>query len=188
MEPQKLLAEFEHKGFVCLPNLIDDPALLGALRTEYDREYESESGGFHNIATGDPEHEEQLKAQAALQAHNASAESGQELGMDRETVEGRAKEVMLQRINMCEVSMPFRQLLFSDRVLDIAELLIGSPSIQLFHDQALYKPARGSDGTYGGNMQWQYAPPDHFFVLVRLREALILCPRSRGGPSAFAQR
>ena len=184
MEPQKLLAEFEHKGFVCLPNLIDDPALLGALRAEYDREYESETSGFHNIATGDPEHEEQLKAQ--LQAHNAS---GEELGMDRETVEGRAKEVMLQRMNMCEVSMPFRQLLFSDRVLDIAELLIGSSSIQLFHDQALYKPARASDGTYGGNMQWQYAPPDHFFVLVRLREALILCPRSpESGPPAFAQR
>ena len=84
MEPQKLLAEFEHKGFVCLPNLIDDPALLGALRAEYDREYESEAGGFHNIATGDPEHEEQLKAQAELQAHDAS---GEELGMDQETVE-----------------------------------------------------------------------------------------------------
>ena len=179
MEPQKL-AEVEHKGFVTMPNLIDDPALLGALRAEYDREYESETSGFHNIATGDPEHEEQLKAQA----HNAS---GQELGMDRETVEGRAKEVMLQRINMCEVSMPFRQLLFSDRVLDIAELLIGSSSIQLFHDQALYKPARASDGTYGGNMQWQYAqlPPlhrpcpfGHSLFALALRKA----------DSAFAQR
>ena len=82
----------------------------------------------------------------------------------------------------------FRQLLFSDRVLDIAELLIGSPSIQLFHDQALYKPARASDGTYGGNMQWQCAPlprtPSSLFVW-----ALILCPRSPlSGPSAFAQR
>ena len=75
-----------------------------------------------------------------------------------------------------------------DTVLDIAELLIGSPSIQLFHDQALYKPARASDGTYGGNMQWQCAPlprtPSSLFVW-----ALILCPRSPlSGPSAFAQR
>ena len=51
-----------------------------------------------------------------------------------------ADEQMLQIMQMCERSIHFRQLLYDTRILDIAEDLIG-PNIQLFHDQALYKPA-----------------------------------------------
>ena len=42
----------------------------------------------------------------------------------------------------------YRQLLYYEPLLDIAESLIG-PNIQLFHDQALYKPAR-----HGGEVPW----------------------------------
>ena len=55
---------------------------------------------------------------------------------------------MLQIMQCCERSTHFRQLLYDGRILDIAEDLLG-PNIQLFHDQALYKPARD-----GGSVFW----------------------------------
>ena len=54
---------------------------------------------------------------------------------------------MLQIMQMCERSIPFRKLLYNEAILDIVESLIG-PNIQLFHDQALYKPAHHGDAVY----------------------------------------
>ena len=51
-------------------------------------------------------------------------------------------------MQMCERSILYRRLLYDDRLLDIAEDLIG-PNLQLFHDQALYKPPR-----HGGPIHW----------------------------------
>ena len=48
---------------------------------------------------------------------------------------------MLQLMQVCERSLPFRRLLYDARILDVVEDLIG-PNIMLFHDQALFKPAR----------------------------------------------
>ncbi len=59
-----------------------------------------------------------------------------------------AKQRMLQIINMCERSVLFAKLNYDARVLDLVEDLIGS-NIMLFHDQALWKPAR-----HGGPVYW----------------------------------
>jgi ectoine hydroxylase-related dioxygenase (phytanoyl-CoA dioxygenase family) len=55
---------------------------------------------------------------------------------------------MLQIMQCCERSLAFRRLLYNESILDIAEDLIG-PRIQLFHDQALFKPAH-----HGGPIHW----------------------------------
>ena len=127
-----LAAEYAEKGFVVVPNLIDAP-LLARLREAYDAELRSPESGFHNIAS-------------------AAAEPGRGA---QDPEEGG--EVMLQRMNMCEVSMEFRKLLYDERILDVAEALMGpgAGGLQLFHDQALHKPAADPRrGSYGGNMQW----------------------------------
>ena len=66
---------------------------------------------------------------------------------------------MLQIMQMCERSIPFRRLLFQTEILDIFESLIG-PNIQLFHDQALYKPAHHGDAVFWhqDNGYWKCVP------------------------------
>jgi len=59
-----------------------------------------------------------------------------------------ADEEMLQIMQMCERSLLFRKLLYAERILDMVEDLIG-PNLQLFHDQALFKPAH-----QGGPVLW----------------------------------
>lgn len=106
------------KGFCQVPDLIDAP-LLAVLREHYDAELRSPSSGFHNIA-------------APISSDEGNQQTPEPGG-----------EVMLQRINMCEVSMAFRKLLYHERMLDVAEELMGDEAsgLQLFHDQALHKPA-----------------------------------------------
>ena len=55
----------------------------------------------------------------------------------------------------------YRRLLYDDRILDMVEDLIG-PNIQLFHDQALYKPARhgGPALWHQDNAYWRCSPPN----------------------------
>ena len=62
-------------------------------------------------------------------------------------------------MQMCERSIPFRRLLYNEAILDIVESLIG-PKIQLFHDQALYKPARHGDAVFWhqNNGYWRCLP------------------------------
>lgn len=55
---------------------------------------------------------------------------------------------MLQIMQMCERNIHFRKLLYHEAILDLAEDLVG-PNLMLFHDQALYKPART-----GGPVLW----------------------------------
>jgi ectoine hydroxylase-related dioxygenase (phytanoyl-CoA dioxygenase family) len=66
---------------------------------------------------------------------------------------------MLQIMQMCERNIHFRKLIYDDRILDIVEDLIG-PNIQLFHDQALFKPARhgGPVFWHQDNGYWKCAP------------------------------
>ena len=68
---------------------------------------------------------------------------------------------MLQIMQMCEYNIHFRRLLYDDRILDMVEDLIG-PNIQLFHDQALYKPARhgGPAHWHQDNAYWRCSPPN----------------------------
>ena len=131
------------KGFCMIPDLIDG-ALLSQLREDYDAELHSTHSGFHNIAAP---------------AANASDES------DRQAPEPGG-EVMLQRINMCEVRMQFRKLLYHERMLDVAEELMGDEAtgLQLFHDQALQAGCRPPRWVFRGQyavtktMRWRCQP------------------------------
>ena len=117
------------KGFCMVPDLVDAP-LLAVLREHYDAELRAPNSGFHNIAAP--------RDSSAMSSDLKAPEPG--------------GEVMLQRINMCEVSMAFRKLLYHDRMLDVAEELMGDEAtgLQLFHDQALHKPAANArDGSFG---------------------------------------
>ena len=72
-----------------------------------------------------------------------------------------ADEEMLQITQVCERSLEFRRLLYHPRILDAVEDLLG-PNIQLFHDQALYKPAHhgGPIHWHQDNAYWQCLPAD----------------------------
>ena len=72
---------------------------------------------------------------------------------------GAPQERMLQIMQMCERSLPFRRLLYHERILDAVESLIG-PNLMLFHDQALYKPARtgGPIFWHQDNAYWRCSP------------------------------
>lgn len=71
----------------------------------------------------------------------------------------KAEQQMLQIMQMCEISILFRKLIYHERILDVIEDLIG-PNIQLFHDQALYKPAYhgGPVHWHQDNAYWQCSP------------------------------
>jgi ectoine hydroxylase-related dioxygenase (phytanoyl-CoA dioxygenase family) len=70
-----------------------------------------------------------------------------------------AKTQMLQIVNMCERSVLFSKLNYDERILNFVEDLIG-PNIMLFHDQALWKPARtgGAVFWHQDNAYWKCRP------------------------------
>ena len=125
---------FATNGYLPLGKILEDEE-IELLREEYDHEFELGRAGkrdFRNIAIEDTD--------------------------DLET-KNRAKKQMLQIMQMCERNIQFRKLLFNDRILDVVEDLIG-PNIQLFHDQALFKPPRhGAQVTWHqDNGYWKCAP------------------------------
>ena len=113
---------FHQRGYVETGVLIE-PDLVEKLRREYDRLFAEarREGRYRNLSVSDAE-DERAKREAA--------------------------EQMLQIIGMCERSILFRRLLYHAPILDRVQDLIG-PNIQLFHDQALYKPPR-----HGGPVYW----------------------------------
>ena len=119
---QEQIDQFRRRGFIIIGKLLDDD-LVAVLRDEYDRLFAEarQNGRFRNLSISNTDD---------LDEKNS------------------ADEQMLQIMQMCERSIHFRQLLYDTRILDIAEDLIG-PNIQLFHDQALYKPAH-----HGGPVFW----------------------------------
>ena len=126
--------EFQTRGYLELGRLLDD-ATVEVLRREYDREFElarSGASSFRNLAIDDT---------------------------DDVAAKNEAEEQMLQIMQMCERNLHFRRLLYHEPILDCIEDLIG-PNIQLFHDQALYKPAHhgGPVFWHQDNAYWQCAP------------------------------
>ena len=79
---------------------------------------------------------------------------------------------MLQVMEMWQKNETFRQLLFHPPLLDIAASLIG-PNIQLFHDQALYKPAKigGPVPWHQDNGYWRCQPANLVSIWVALDDA-----------------
>ena len=67
--------------------------------------------------------------------------------------------VVKQIMQVSERSLEFRKLSFDDKILDIAQSLIG-PNIQLFHDQAIYKAPRDAGPTswHQDNAYWKCRP------------------------------
>ena len=130
---QEQIDDFNINGFVKIGKIINDE-LIGKLRKEYDRIfYEAkESGNFRNLSIDDTQ------------------------DLDEKI---NADEQMLQIMQMSERSIHFRKLLYHELILDIAEDLIG-PNIQLFHDQALFKPAQhgGSVFWHQDNAYWKCVP------------------------------
>ena len=100
-------------------------------------------------------------------------------------------EEMLQIMQLCERSLLFRRLLFHEALLDVAEDLIG-PNIQLFHDQALFKPAHhgGAVFWHQDNAYWKGAPANLVSCWLTLDEvdasngAMHLIPGSHLQPVA----
>lgn len=125
---------FQRDGYLELGRMLDFD-MVDLLRREYDREFARARAGdaeFRNLSISNTDD---------VQAKN------------------EAPEQMLQIMQMCERNLQFRRLLFHDAILDCVEDLLG-PNIQLFHDQALYKPAHhgGPVFWHQDNAYWQCVP------------------------------
>ena len=123
---QEQVNSFWKNGFLRFGKILD-PELLETMRREYDREFELVSTGRSD----------------RTMFRNLSGASTDDL----ETI-NTSETKMLQIMQMCERNIHFRKLLYHEGILDVIEDLMG-PNIQLFHDQALYKPAR-----HGGPVHW----------------------------------
>jgi ectoine hydroxylase-related dioxygenase (phytanoyl-CoA dioxygenase family) len=119
---QEQIDQFHRHGYVKVGKVLQDDE-IEQLREQYDLEFEKarDNNAYRNLATNDGGSADEKEA---------------------------APQQMLQIMQMCERNIHFRQLLFNQRILDMAEDLIG-PNIQLFHDQALFKPAG-----HGGAVFW----------------------------------
>jgi len=70
------------------------------------------------------------------------------LAIEKDNQKDNSPAQMLQIMQMCERNLHFRKLCYDTRILDAVQDMIG-PNLMLFHDQALYKPAR-----HGGPVHW----------------------------------
>lgn len=128
--------EFWANGFLKVGKILDDDE-IETYGAEYDRIFAEARAGkinFRNLAIDNTDD---------LDAKN------------------QASKQMLQIMQMCEISILFRRLIGDERILDVVEDLIG-PNIQLFHDQALWKPAftGGPVHWHQDNAYWRCTPPN----------------------------
>lgn len=124
---------FNENGYLRWGKILSDEE-LPPLRAEYDRVFAEarESGRYRNLAISDT-NDNDAKRNAPTQ--------------------------MLQVMQVCERSLLFRRLVHDARFLDIVEELIG-PNIMLFHDQALFKPAKSGGAVFWhqDNAYWRCKP------------------------------
>lgn len=141
--------QFWTDGYLKLGKVLDDD-LIETLRAEYDQAFNlarAGVGSFRNLSIDDTD--------------------------DLET-KNTAKTQMLQIMQMCERSLAYRHLLFHDGLLDRVEDLIG-PNIQLFHDQALFKPPHhgGPVLWHQDNAYWMCSPPNLISCWITLDDVNI---------------
>ena len=141
--------QFRHQGYLKLSERVIDDAHLEVLRAHYDACFAEKRGtqgeGLRNLAVvGDSENAEDLDS----------------------------AEEMLQIMEMWRLDVEYRKLLYHEPLLNIAESLVG-PDIQLFHDQALYKPAYhgGEVHWHQDNGYWQCDPPELVSIWIALDDA-----------------
>ncbi|MEZ4733625.1 MAG: phytanoyl-CoA dioxygenase family protein [Caldilineaceae bacterium] len=133
---QAQVDSFWTNGYLPIGKILTD-AEIEVLRREYDGEFARARAGetsFRNLAINNT---------------------------DDLATKNQAEQQMLQIMQMCERNIHFRKLVYDDRILNIIEDLIG-PNIQLFHDQALYKPAYHGGPVYWhqDNAYWRCTPPN----------------------------
>ena len=120
---QEQVASFWENGYLIVGKVLEDE-LIGLMRSEYDAEFALARSGkrpVRNLAvTGEDD-------------HGHAEEEQQEL---------------LQFMQISEYNVQFHRLVYHERILDIIEDIIG-PNIQLFHNQAIYKPPH-----HGGPVFW----------------------------------
>ncbi len=136
---------FQQEGYLEIPNRLIDKDYLQKLRWSYDKVFEQQS--------------------------RTDGQGWRNLAVTADKTNYRQKE-MLQVMKMWEKSDTFRQLLFHQPLLDVATSLIG-PNIQLFHDQALYKPAKigGSVPWHQDNGYWRCEPAELVSIWLPLDDA-----------------
>lgn len=136
--------EFHERGFLSLGKILDDDR-VALLRTEYDKVFElaQTTGEYRNLAMKQELPDSDEKKASPTQ--------------------------MLQIMQMCERNIHYRQLLFHSPTLDIVESLLG-PNLQLFHDQALFKPAHcgGPVFWHQDNAYWKCVPANLVSVWMTL--------------------
>lgn len=124
---------FQKDGYLKIGKLLEDDH-IAILQKEYDREFAlaRENNRFRNLAISNT---------------------------DELDEKNNAPTQMLQIMQMCERNMHFRKLVYHDPILDIAQSLLG-PNLQLYHDQALFKPAHNGDAVFWhqDNAYWQCMP------------------------------
>ena len=146
--PQEV-EQFKRVGYLKIDGRVVDDEHLTVLREHYDAQFSQRRGtigeGLRNLAVvGESEGDEDA---------------------DRE-------EEMLQIMEMWRLDEEYRKLLYHEPLLDIVESLIGT-DIQLFHDQALYKPAHHGGEVYWhqDNAYWQCVPPNLVSIWLALDDA-----------------
>lgn len=146
--PQEV-EQFRREGYLKIDNPVIDDKHLTVLRENYDalfaQKRDTSGEGLRNLAVvGDSESTEDIDS----------------------------TEEMLQIMEMWRYDEEFRKLLYHEPLLDVAESLIGT-DIQLFHDQALYKPAYhgGEVFWHQDNAYWRCEPPNLVSIWIALDDA-----------------
>lgn len=146
---EKAVEQFQREGYLKIGHRILDDDHLATLRKHYDLVFAQKHGtfgeGMRNIAA---------------------------IGESADDPEADHSEVMLQIQQMWQRDEAFRELLYHSPLLDIAESLIG-PNIQVFFDQALYKPAKhgGAVHWHQDNGYWGCVPPNLVSIWMALDDA-----------------
>jgi len=125
---------FHAEGFLRFGKLLDDTE-VEALRQEYDHEFDLARAGKSEM-------------------RNLSVDQ-----TDDDEAMVQAETQMLQIMNVTRRNLRFRKLVYDSRLLDIVATLIG-PNIQLYSDQALFKPAHtgGAIHWHQDNAYWKCVP------------------------------
>ena len=146
---QQEVQQFQREGYLKIRQRVIEADQLAVLREHYDALFAQKRGtvgeGLRNIAV--------------------VGESESDKNADH-------SDEMLQIMEMWRFDEEFRKLLYYESLLDIAESLIG-PNIQLFHDQALYKPAHhgGEVPWHQDNGYWRCQPPNLVSIWMALDDA-----------------
>lgn len=140
---------FKREGFLKINDRVIEDNHLSTLREHYDTLFAERRGttgeGMRNLAV----------VEATENDDNTDS-----------------PEEMLQIMEMWRLDEEYRKLLYHKPLLDIVECLIGG-EIQLFHDQALFKPAYHGGEVYWhqDNAYWQCQPPNLVSIWIALDDA-----------------